>query len=81
VYSKEARKALRDMPRNLAMRILGKIEGLAADPHASVPNVKPLSGVPGFRLRVGDWRVIYELQDDVLVVLVLRISPRGGAYT
>jgi len=69
------------MPRNLAVRVVGKIEALAANPHASIPNVKALSGVPGFRLRVGDWRVIYELQDDVLVVLVLRIKPRGGAYT
>jgi len=81
VYTKQARRALRDMPRNLAARILGKIEALASDPHASIPNVKPLSGVPGFRLRVGDWRVIYELQDDVVMVLVLRIDPRGGAYT
>jgi mRNA interferase RelE/StbE len=80
VYTKQGRRALRDMPRNVSARIVAKLERLAADPHAANPNVKPLSGVPGFRLRVGDWRVIYELQDEILVVQVLRISPRGGAY-
>ena len=79
-YTKEARKALRGMPRNEATRILGKIEQLAADPHRANPNVRVLSGVPGYRLRVGDWRVIYEIQEDSLVIFVLRVSPRGGAY-
>lgn len=51
---------------------------LACDPYAS-PNLKALHG-GGYRLRVGDWRVIYDLQDDVLVVLVLWVASRGKAY-
>ena len=43
-------------------------------------NVKQLVGQPGYRLRVGDWRVIYEVEQGRLLVRVLRIAPRGGAY-
>lgn len=35
---------------------------------------------PGFRLRVEDWRVIYEIYNYRLVILVTAVSPRGGAY-
>jgi mRNA interferase RelE/StbE len=45
-----------------------------------VPNVKALQGQPGYRLRVGDWRVIYTLQDEVLTVLIIRIAHRREAY-
>jgi len=41
--------------------------------------VKALQG-GGYRLRVGDWRVIYDLRDDVLVVLVVRVAHRREAY-
>jgi mRNA interferase RelE/StbE len=45
---------------------------VAADPYAT-PNVKARKG-GGFRLRVGDWRVLYDLRDDLLVVLVARVA-------
>ncbi len=35
---------------------------------------------PGYRLRVGDWRVIYEIKGDELIILVLRIGRRGEVY-
>ena len=35
---------------------------------------------PGYRLRVGDWRVIYDVEQRRVLVRVLRIAPRGGAY-
>lgn len=79
-YTKEARKALRSLPRNLAAQIVRKIEHLAADPYAPNANIKRLSGERAYRLRVGDWRVIYEIQDEALLVSVVRVSPRGGAY-
>ena len=77
-YSKQAMKALLKMPRNKAGLIRRKIEQLATNPHA-IPNVVKLVGRPGCRLRVGDWRIIYEVEEDKLIVLVLKIAPRGGA--
>ena len=50
------------------------------DPHASNNNVKKLAGGEGYRLRVGDWRVLYELEDERLVIVVVKIKPRGEAY-
>ena len=59
--------------------VMNKIEGLARDPFGAA-NVKQLVGQPGWRLRVGDWRVIYDVQQKRLVVRVLRVAPRGGVY-
>jgi mRNA interferase RelE/StbE len=67
-------------PRNTARLIRGKIEDLAQDPWAPNNNVKKLVGRPGYRLRVGDWRVIYDLDDALRILAVERIAPRGGAY-
>lgn len=80
LFTKQADKALRKMPRNWAQRIREKIVQIAADPYQQPNNVTKLKDHPGFRLRVDDWRVIYEVEDGELVILVLRIAPRGGAY-
>lgn len=79
-YSPSARKALKAMPRKLAERIMDKIGALAADPFATNNNVKRLTGYPGYRLRVGDWRVVYTIHEHALLIAVVRIAPRGGAY-
>lgn len=79
-YSRSAIQALRKMPRNAAETIRSKIVALAADPFASNNNATKLQGRQGYRLRVGDWRVLYDLDDDRVVVLVIDIRPRGGAY-
>lgn len=68
------------MPRNLAMSVREKLDQIAQDPYAQHPNVAKLQNRPGFRLRVGDWRVIYEIENDRLVILVLKIAPRGEVY-
>ncbi|SFW39591.1 type II toxin-antitoxin system RelE/ParE family toxin [Nitrosovibrio sp. Nv17] len=79
-YTREAFKVLRSLPRNMAATIRGKIGQLASDPHRPNPHVRKLEGRPGFRLRVGDWRVIYEIDGDRLVIIVLAVGSRGGIY-
>jgi mRNA interferase RelE/StbE len=79
-FTKQAVQALKAMPHNVAMTIRAKIDALAADPYAPNPNAKKLAGLDGYRLRVGDWRVLYEIEDDRIVIVVLAIKPRGGAY-
>lgn len=78
-YTREATRALARMPRNVRELIESKIQTLARDPFGAA-NVKALVGQPGYRLRVGDWRVIYDVDSGRVVVRVLRIAPRGGAY-
>lgn len=79
-YMKRAEKVLLAMPRTTAILIRDKLRELATDPYAPNNNVKKLQGREGYRLRVGDWRVIYEISDGQLIILVLDIGPRGGIY-
>jgi mRNA interferase RelE/StbE len=79
VTSKSFDKALAKLPANWQKRIVTKIREIAVDPYAPNNNLTKLQGRNGYRLRVG-WRVIYELQDDRLVMLVLEVGPRGGRY-
>lgn len=78
-FSRDAVKALMRMPRDQALRIRRKIDELARDPY-NAPNVKKLTEHPGFRLRVGDWRVVYLLIEERVVIHVVRIAPRSEAY-
>lgn len=73
-------KALARLPLNWQKRIVAKVREVAADPYAPNNNLTKLQGRDGYRLRVGDWRVIYELQDERLVMLVLDMGPRGDIY-
>jgi mRNA interferase RelE/StbE len=77
-YSRSSLRALRRLPRSTAETIVKKIAALAVDPYAPNNNATRLQGRPGYRLRVGDWRVLYELSENRL--LVLDVRPRGGAY-
>jgi len=79
-FTKQADKALRKMPRNWSLRIREKLMQIAEDPYGQHNNVTKLQDRPGFRLRVGDWRIIYDVEDEKLVILVLRVGPRGGVY-
>lgn len=59
-------------------RIRVAIAALARNPRPR--GYKKLSGRPGYRIRVGDYRVIYEILDEVLVVEVIQLGRRGGVY-
>ena len=77
-YSKRARMALSRMHANEARRIRGKMVQYAADPDSQANNVRKLQGMDYYRLRVGDWRVIF--REDGVIIDVVRIPPRGQAY-
>lgn len=77
-YTKDALRSLRAMPVNTATLIWGKIDQYASDPASLAANVTKLQGRSGYRLRVGDWRVIFDENGSVLAIL--KIAPRGGAY-
>jgi len=80
LFTKSADKALRGVPREIANRIREQLDLIAQDPYAQHNNVTKLQNRPGYRLRVGDWRVIYELVDDKLIILVLKVGSRGEVY-
>jgi mRNA interferase RelE/StbE len=75
-----AQKALRRMQPQWADRIRSKIEEIAESPYDAHNNVTKLQGRDGYRLRVGDWRILYELHNGELVLLMVDVLPRGSAY-
>jgi len=78
-FSKQADKALRRMPRDTAINIAKKIKELAANPK-KMRNVKKLTGHPGYRLRVGDWRVVYTVHEQEVLIHIIKIKSRGEVY-
>jgi mRNA interferase RelE/StbE len=69
--------AIKDM--RLARRIRDAILRLADDPRP--PGCRKLEGRENeWRVRVGTWRVIYQIEEDRVVVLVVRVAPRGEVY-
>lgn len=80
VTTKSFAKALSRLSVNWQRRIVEKIKEVAADPYARHNNVTKLQGRDAYRLRVGDWRVIYELHDDRLELWALEVGARGEIY-
>jgi mRNA interferase RelE/StbE len=80
VTTKSFVKTLSRLPMNWQKRIVAKIKEIATDPYARHNNVTRLQGRDGHRLRIGDWRVIYELHDDRLELWVLEVGARRGIY-
>jgi mRNA interferase RelE/StbE len=78
IVLRDPEKLLAKLPKDLRQRLGKAIDGLETDPHP--PGSERLTGFDLYRLRVGDWRIIYRLEDDRLIVLVVEIGPRGGAY-
>jgi mRNA interferase RelE/StbE len=73
-----AARALRKLDPQVRERIRGAIALLAQHPRP--PGARALQGRPGLRVRVGDYRILYTVQDDVLLVVVVRIGHRSHVY-
>jgi mRNA interferase RelE/StbE len=80
IYSSQAVKTLLKIPRNKAKIIREKINVLATDPYNTFLDAKKLQGRSGYRLRVGDWRIIYEIKNDELIIIIMKIASRGDVY-
>ena len=75
----EAEKVLRRLPKNLLRRVRVAIRRLASNP--TPQNCKTLRGYEDlYPVRVGGWRISYAIEYEALVILILEVAPRGGAY-
>jgi mRNA interferase RelE/StbE len=73
-----ALRELREIDRSTQPRIQGAISLLAKDPRP--PASRPLRGRDGYRLRVGDYRVLYTIDDGVLLIVVVTLGHRRDVY-
>lgn len=71
-------RALKRIDHQDRDRIRGAISLLGQNPRP--PGAKALHGRPGFRVRVGDYRIIYTVDDDVLVITVIMLGHRRDVY-
>ncbi|RYD27933.1 MAG: type II toxin-antitoxin system RelE/ParE family toxin [Verrucomicrobiaceae bacterium] len=77
--NKSASRDIRGIDRKWVPKILLAVEALGTDPRP-VGCLKLVGSEYTYRIRVGDYRVIYELHDHMLIILVVRIRHRGDAY-
>jgi len=74
-----AQRDLKVLPHEILQRVSRKIDSLADNPRP--PGVEKLSGSENsYRIRVGDYRILYEIRDRVLLIVVVRIRHRREAY-
>lgn len=79
-YSKQSLKVLRKMPSEVAGKIQTALMNIAKNPAAYHGDWKRLQGTDFWRLRVGGWRAVCDVQNGELLLLVLKIAPRGDVY-
>jgi len=77
-FRRKVTKELRALPEREQIRILKKVRRLAVDPRP--PGAIKLSGQERYRLRQGDYRIIYEIFDDKVIVVIVRVRHRREAY-
>lgn len=78
-FKPSADRQLRKLPVEVQRRIVGEVAALAFNPRP--PGVVKLTGDDNlWRIRIGDYRVVYEIHDARLIVLVLRVAKRGDVY-
>jgi mRNA interferase RelE/StbE len=79
LIKRSAQKQLANIPRPNRDRIITAVRSLADDPRPA--GVRKLTGRDAWRIRIGEYRIIYEIYDDALLVLVVSIGHRRDVYT
>lgn len=78
VFRKSVSKDLRSIPNKDVARILQRLEWLQENPRPD--DSEKLSGQERYRIRQGIYRVVYEVQDELLVVTVVKVGHRKHVY-
>jgi len=78
IFKQSVTKDFRQIPKKDVARILKRIEGLKSEPRP--PGVEKLSGQEKYRIRQGVYRILYEIRNDELIVVVVKIGHRSNVY-
>ena len=77
-FRKSVAKDLRALPQRDIKRILSRIRDLTKDPRP--PGCEKLSGRELYRIRQGSYRIVYSIDDDHLVIVIVRVTHRRDVY-
>ena len=78
IFKQSVAKDLRQIPKKDVARILKRIDALKAEPRPS--GVEKLSGQEKYRIRQGVYRILYEIRNDELIVVVVKVGHRRDVY-
>ena len=78
IYSQHALKALEKLDGHIQKRIIYALERLRIRPESC--DIKRLVGMPGYRFRVGDYRIIFDIDKNKLKIFVLKLGHRKNIY-
>ena len=78
IVKESVSKDLKKIPKKDVIRILSAIRTLAENPRP--PQSKKLSGQDRYRLRQGSYRILYSIEDDLLIVCVVKVGNRRDVY-
>lgn len=78
VFKKSVAKDLRACPKQEVKRIMQRIRSLAQDPRPT--GCEKLSGQERYRVRQGAYRIVYEIEDGRLIVLIVKVGHRRDVY-
>ncbi len=78
IFKRSVAKDLRQIPKKDVAKILKRIEALRAEPRP--PGVEKLSGQEKYRIRQGVYRILYEIRNNELIVVVVKIGHRREVY-
>jgi len=78
LFKPSAKRQFESLDASVRERIAAKISALAENPFPA--GCKKLTGDEAYRIRIGDWRVIFDVLESEIVVLVLRIGHRREVY-
>ena len=78
-FNAHAARSFRKLPRNIQTRLKRVVDSLENTPRP--PGAEKLSGIEDtYRIRVGDYRILYEIRDRVLLILVVEVGHRRDVY-
>ena len=77
-FKKSVLKDIERIPKRDLRRIIKRIESLANDP--GPPGHEKLTGRERYRIRQGNYRIVYSIQDDELMIWVIKVGHRGDVY-
>jgi mRNA interferase RelE/StbE len=80
IIHSQAKKKLLSLPPTVKMRIAEQINQLGRNPNDERLDIKAMKGMPSFRLRVGDWRVIFTKDSKLKIIAIEKIGARGDVY-
>lgn len=80
LIKRQAKKILQSPSRTDRNRMTEKIVMLGANPDNPLLDIKALQGTHFFRLRIGNWRVIFDRDNQLKIIAIEKIKPRGDIY-